>query len=161
MKIELKNGKSASLDAIAALEKNLGRPLSSSVKLFLQTNDGAETEPNRFKIDGKNEGGINEFIPASQIWKERTYIENIPKLAYPIAWAACGDAVLIDEGAGGAVFYWEHEYEDRITKLADDFETFLNQLEPFDISKITLKPGQVKRVWTHPDFDKLVKKYEK
>jgi hypothetical protein len=48
---------------------------------------------------------VNEFIPVSEILRERAYIENIPKRAYPVAWTACGNYVVVDEDRYGAVFF--------------------------------------------------------
>ena len=48
---------------------------------------------------------MNGFIPVSEIQKARACIENIPRRAYPIAWAEGGNYVFIDEGGNGAVFF--------------------------------------------------------
>jgi hypothetical protein len=158
MKIKLRNGKVASRDAISAVEATLGCRLSASFRSFVQQNDGSEPDTNIFKIGDNNECGVNEFIPLDQISKERTYIENIPEKAYPVAWAEGGNYVFIDEARGGAVFFWDHEAPEDITVLAPNFGAFLEILEPFDVKKVTLKPGQVKSVWVDPKFLKRLKK---
>jgi hypothetical protein len=104
---------------------------------------------------------VNEFIPANEILEERNYIENIPDKAYPVALASGGNYVFIDEHKNGAVFFWDHELPEDITELAPSFGAFLDLLEPSDIEKVVLKPGQVKRVWIHPDFLKLIQKEQK
>ena len=158
MKIKLKNGKPAAEETTLALETALDCRLSASFKVFLQAHDGAQPETNIFKIGGKNESGVNRFIPAGEIQKERDRIENIPKKGYPVAWAEGGNYVFIDEGRNGAVFFWDHELPEKIIELAANFGAFLDILEPFDIKTIQLKPGQVKKVWIDPEFLKRLKK---
>jgi len=159
--ISLKNGHKASKVAIAAVELALGCELSPSFKAFVENNDGAEPETNSFKIGDQNDSsGVRAFVPVDQILKERVYLREHPPHAYPIAFDDCGNYVVIDEGERGAIYFWDHELYEPLTRLADGFDEFLALVEPFDISKIQLKPGQAKRVWTHPDFEKLVKKFE-
>ncbi len=79
-------------------------------------------------------------------------------MAYPVAWADGGDFVFIDEGRNGSIFYLNHEVFNDHTKLADNFDAFLDLLEPFDVRSIELKPGQVKKVWVDPEFLKKLKK---
>jgi cell wall assembly regulator SMI1 len=157
MKIKLHGGKPASEQNISALETALGCELSESFKQFLRAHDGAEPETNIFSVDDKNECGVNGFIPSEEVLKERSYIENLPPKALPIAWAEGGNYVFIDEGKNGAVFFWDHETAEA-TALAVTFGDFLNLLEPFDISTVKLKPGQVKKVWIDPEFLKRLKK---
>jgi hypothetical protein len=158
MKIKLKGGKPAPKGAVEKLESALGCPISESFRRFVSENDGLEPETNIFKIGKCNDAGVNQFIPVSDILVERQYIDNIPSQAYPIAWASCGNYVLLDEGKGGKAYFWDHELPDKnIIKLADSFDEFLSMLEPFDISSVELKPGQVKKVWVHPEFLKRIK----
>lgn len=157
MKVKLQDGKIASEQDVLALETRLGCELSDSFRKFLQQDDGAKPETNIFRIDDKNESGVNKFIPAAEILKELGYIENIPPNAFPVAWAEGGNYVFIDEGKNGAVYYWDHEAAEA-TELASTFGDFLNLLQPFDITSVKLKPGQVKRVWIDPEFLKRFKK---
>ena len=162
MKIRLTDGKCASKRAVQKLEAALGCPISESFRRFVSKNDGSEPEKNIFEIGKDNDGGVNQFIPISEIWEERQYIDNIPRQAYPIAWASCGNYVLLDEGKGGRIYFWDHELPDEnIIKLADNFDEFLSMLEPFDINSIELKPGQVKRVWIDPKFLKRISDEQK
>lgn len=158
MKIQLKNGTVASEQAKASLTSRLGCRLSSSFADFISTMDGAEPETNIFKISDSLESGVNRFIPVAEIEQERAQIENIPDKAYPVAWAEGGNYVFINEDKNGAVFFWDHEAPETLTKLADNFGAFLDLLEPFDVKKVKLKPGQVKRAWIDPDFLKRIKK---
>src|SRR4029077_20621276 len=105
MKIKLSKGRPASEEVILALEAALGHRLSGSFRDFLRTHDGAKPEPNSFKISENNESGVNRFIPANEILRERAHIENVPKQGYPVAWLECGDFVFIDEDRNGSVFF--------------------------------------------------------
>ena len=147
MKIRLKDGKSASKKDVKKWEAALGCPLSESFRRFVSENDGSKPQSNRFPVGKDNGAGVDRFIPVSDILEERQYIDDIPNHAYPIAEASCGNYVLLDEGKGGQVYFWDHELpNDNIIKLADNFDEFLSMLEPFDINSIKLMPGQVKEV---------------
>jgi hypothetical protein len=49
------------------------------------------------------------------------------------------------------VYFWDHEI-DRDNLVALSFEEFLMRLQPFDLSDVRLRGGQVKSVWSDPDF---------
>jgi hypothetical protein len=160
MAIKLKNGKPASHGAIEHFEKLLGCKLSDSFLSFIRSHDGAVPEANTFKIGDKNGSGVRQFIPIIEIEKERSYIENISSMAYPIATDDSGNFILIDESRGGAVYFWDHEMPLEMIQLASNFSEFLDSLAPFDINTVQLKPGQVKRVWIDPEFLKKLKSGE-
>jgi hypothetical protein len=152
VKIKLTNGRDAAQDDIAALQRIVGRPLSPDVLEFVSGGDGAEPETNIFKIGDKNESGVNGFIPVKKIAEEIQTINDLPNGSYPIAWAEGGNYIIVNEMEAGAVFFWEHEKIDCMVRLASNFRSFLDMLEPFDVSSIKLKPGQVKKAWIDPDF---------
>jgi hypothetical protein len=156
MKVKLQGGKAASEKSILALETGLGCKLSDSFRVFVRVHDGAKPETNIFKINDKNECGVNRFIPADEILKERSNIENIPPKAFPVALAEGGNYVFVDEANRGAVYFWDHETTE-ITELAPTFEGFLDILRPFDVATVKLKPGQIKKAWIDPDFLKRLK----
>jgi hypothetical protein len=155
--VKLQGGKAASEQNILALEEGLGCKLSDSFRKFLQAHDGAKPETNIFKINDKNECGVNRFIPSERVLRERSYIENIPPKAFPVAWAEGGNYVFIDEDKNGAVYFWDHETAEAIP-LAFTFGDFLNLIKPFDLTSVKLKPGQVKKVWVDPELVKRLKK---
>lgn len=157
MKIKLNDGSPASTEAILRFEASFGRSISNSFKSFVATNDGAIPEGNCFKVGTANESTIDQFIPLAKIEQQKSYIENLPEGAYPIAWAAGGNFIIIDEARGGSVCYWDHEIPEQITEVASDFSTFMDRLEPFDTAAVELKPRQVKRVWVDPEFLKRIK----
>ena len=67
--------------------------------------------------------------------------------ALPVEWKS----IFVDEDKNGIVCFGDHETTE-ITTLAVTFGDFLELLQPFDISSVKLKPGQVKRVWVDPEF---------
>ena len=150
MNIKMTKGGSASQSEIAVLEERIGVPLPGEFRSFLADNDGAEPETNIFRINEQNESGVNRFIPARDILRERERIENIPPQAIPIAWAEGGNFVIFDIGSG-EVQFWDHETAD-LTRIAESFEGFLSTLQPFNPDDVELKPGQVKTAWVDPDF---------
>ncbi|MES2995957.1 MAG: SMI1/KNR4 family protein [Verrucomicrobiota bacterium] len=152
MKIKLIKGRPESKDNIASFEAELGRSVPIDFSEFVQTNDGAELETNIFDIGDGNESGVNGFIPISQIHNEMRNIENLPPHAFPVAWAEGGNYVLIKQGMNSGVYFWDHERPESMTRLAENFSSFLGVLKPFDISSINLKPGQVMKAWIDPDF---------
>jgi len=152
MKVKLTKGRAASLREIATLQEEVGFSIPPEFLEFIAVNDGAEPETNIFKIGNSNESGVNRFIPISEIPKEISRVENLPNAVLPVAWAEGGNYVLIDQSQNGAIFFWDHELPDDTARLADNFRSFLDLLEPFDVSTIKLKPGQVRKAWIDPDF---------
>ena len=152
MKIKLSEGLAARSTDIELIEKKIGIRFNHDYLEFIRNNDGAKPESNIFSVLDKNESGINRFIPVNEIINQMPLIETLPPRAFPVAWAEGGNYVVVDQDSNGAVYFWDHEQPDSMVKLADSFFSFLDALEPFDISEITLRPGQVKKVWIDPDF---------
>ena len=156
MKLKLTKGNTASQNDIAALQQKIGPLLVPDFLEFVAENDGAEPETNIFKIGTANESGVNGFIPVREIVSEMPHIENLPGRSFPVAYAEGGNYVFVNQADDGAVFFWDHEQPGNLVKLANSFRSFLELLEPFDVSSIKLKPGQVSKAWIDPDFLKEV-----
>lgn len=156
MKVKLTKGSAASQRDIALLQQKLGEPLPSEFVEFIARHDGAEPETNIFRCGTANESGVNGFIPVKEIASEMQRIENLPSRSFPVAWAEGGNYVYIDQAENGAVFFWDHERPDCSAKLSSSFQSFLELLEPFDLSSVKLKPGQLKRIWIDSDFLKEI-----
>lgn len=153
MKVALKGGRQAAESDISALEAVIGQPLNGQFRSFIAAHNGAVPEENSFPVDDvAHMGGVNEFIAVEDIISKRIYLDDIAPRAYPVAVSAGGNYVILDEDQGGAVFFWDHEVEGGVSKLADSFGAFLDMIEPFDASAIKLDRGQVKRAWIDPDF---------
>lgn len=153
MKVNLRNQKKASLSSIQTLEKLIGEPLDDKFAKFVLESDGAKPESNSFTVDGvEHMGGIDEFIPVKDIPKIRQHLDNLPKNAYPIALCSGGDLVVLDQERLASIYYWDHEVEEGLVKIAEDFDGFLDMIQPFDEASIQLQPSQVKSVWVDPDL---------
>ena len=161
MKIAFHHGKPATKEAIVALEQAIEHDISPTFLRFVEENDGAKPESNVFKVGEDNGCGVNEFIPVSQIPEEIKIIEDLPRHVYPVAWAECGNYVIIDEGREGAVFFYDHEILDGLTMLASNFEEFLMKLDPFDPKSVELRPEDIISVWISPEFQKIKDKMKK
>jgi hypothetical protein len=157
MNISIPKTNEASATSIAELEKLFGANLPKSYLLFIKEHDGARPAPNVFKVGNDNNAGVDEFISAHEVIRIRNLVDGFPSHALPVARASGGNFVYLDPSSG-VVYFWDHEIEDADIKLADSFDEFLTKLQPFDVSQIKLKPGQVKSAWINPDFLKKFKK---
>ncbi|QDU02114.1 SMI1 / KNR4 family protein [Gimesia chilikensis] len=151
MVIKIAKTRAASANDLFVLEKTLGVKLPDSFRVFLKEYDGAEPESNLFEIDETNNSGVNEFIPAQLILKERALIENLSPQAFPFAFAEGGNYVILDLNGRETVLFWDHETAELI-HLSDSFEKFLSDLQPFSLDDVQLEPGDVGEVWIDPDF---------
>jgi hypothetical protein len=150
MTVSMRRGEPASEDSIRRLEDRLGFRMSNQFRQFVKHNDGAEPASNMFRV-GDNENGVTNFVRVSDIFRQKILIGELPKYAYPVADCECGDCVVIDEWNGGAVYFWAHEFRDPIVKIADDFNSFLSMLEPFDTSSVKVNPEDV--LYVSPDTE--------
>jgi hypothetical protein len=158
MKINLNGGGEASPEDIAALEKIIGVPLDNEFLEFVKTHDGAEPDDNCFVINAEEgEDGIRSFIAVKDIPAEMEHMELRPG-AYPVAYDSFGNYLVIDGGKSGAVYFWDHEEEEKLIKIASGFGNLLNKLKPDDISEKSI-PHKVISVWHNPDADKILAKY--
>lgn len=158
MRIRLLNGAKASEDEILLLESGIGCPLSPSFRRFVLEYDGAQPESNAFPLPSGGSSTVRWFIPVKEILTERTHLNDLPPTAYPVCPDENGNYVFIDEEQDGLVLFWDHEVEHGWEKLAANFDAFLDLLEPFDSSMVTVDPGDIIRVWIKPGFlDKLKK----
>jgi hypothetical protein len=152
MKIRLANGGTASPDDLAALQKMMRRPLPDDYLAFVEHHDGARPESNIFDVGPDDQSGVHEFIPVREIPRAMSHVEDLPSDSFPFAWDACGNCLFVDLGAGGTIFFWDHEVPDGIIKVADGFQQFVDGLQPFDPATVPLDPGRVVEAWIDPDF---------
>ena len=73
-----------------------------------------------------------------------------------MAWDTNGNYVVLDQRAGGGVFFRVHELPRESFKLANNFGEFLEVLEPF--ADLPDSEAEVISVWVDPEF---LKKYGK
>jgi hypothetical protein len=103
----------------------------------------ALVERNEFKCgDAKYE--LRSLLPIDA-WRSGAEIDH-PEFRI-FGGDSCGNQFLI--GPDGSVAFWDHE-TDEVMSLSPKMELFLAAL--VSPTPVTLKPGQVKRVWIDPAF---------
>jgi hypothetical protein len=148
MAISLPRTGAASGASLAALAEKYG-DLPSEYVDFLSAHDGVKPPSN--VLEGTDYAvAVSNFLPASEIIDRANSIEGLSSHLLPFAEDDVGNFVCIGR-ADHRVYFWDHEVDsDKV--VAKNFGEFLEKLEPFDLSSVKLKPGQVKRVWVNPDF---------
>jgi hypothetical protein len=148
MAISLPRTGGASDASLAALTEKYG-DLPPEYVEFVAIHDGAKPPSN--VLEGTNYGvGVSSFLPASEIINRATSVEGLSRNLLPFGEDDSGNFVCIGSD-DHRVYFWDHEIDNDIV-VAENFDEFLRRLEPFDLSSVKLKPGQVKRVWVNPDF---------
>jgi len=156
MAIKISKRSSAPTTAIRSLEKFLGTKLPKSYRTFVKTHDGAEPESNTFPIGDTNSSGVRRFIAVGEILSARkTLADEVSSLAFPIAYDECGNYVVLDMEADGAILFWDHETGDTTT-VAGSFDEFLSILRPFNIDDVELDPDDVEDAWISPKLRALI-----
>jgi cell wall assembly regulator SMI1 len=136
----------ASEESIQRLERQIGRPLPSGYRDFLRQHDGGPLDLNDKAVN--EVFGLGDDVPdfASMWQKLETYRERVPDWLLLVANDSFGNLFTIslrpqDEGS---VWFWDHEKEadedeppteDNIRQVAPDWPTFLNSLQPVDLSQ--------------------------
>lgn len=151
MKVKLSGFLPTSKEDIKSLENALGRKLSAGYIDFLLSYNGAKPATNIFYVSEDTDCGVNRFIPCKDVVKELKHIDYISEDIIPIAWAECGNYVLLNL-SNGKIFFWDHEIPAKQIELALGILEFLEKLKPFDINSVELKEGQVNSVWIDKDF---------
>lgn len=135
---------------IELAEKRLGCQLPTAWRVFARQHDGAVPQDNVFQT-ANNESGVRCFVPLLEAASPRQEIDGFPGQGVPIAEDGCGNYVWGDP-VTGAIFFWDHEIDEPPSPIAPDLGSFLSTLQPFDPASVKLAPGQVLKVWVHPDF---------
>ncbi len=156
--IRMEHARPVSRRDLDTFERVMRANLPDQYREVLLSYNGAKPEANIFVIPGtSNESGVNEFIPLDEIAAEGKRVDGVARRFIPVAWAEGGNYICIDLDAGGEVFFWDHERPSGPLKMADDWSAFVNMLQRFDVTSVTLKPGQVKSARIDPDFLKSLK----
>lgn len=150
MTIQMENYEGASADEIRKVEHDLEVSFPVDYREFLLKCDGATPEENVFKNDVNV--SVDRFISVSELGERAAGVEGLPQDALPIAEAPSGNFIYLRR-SDFSVWYWDHEIESGDKALAASFDAFMQNLVPFDINTIQLKPGQVESVWVDPDFE--------
>ncbi|MBD8469446.1 SMI1/KNR4 family protein [Sphingomonas sp. CFBP 8765] len=135
---------------LEALEQSVGVALPNSYVEFTRHHDGAVPEDNSLGTQD-NEVGVARFIPVGEAVKAASGIEGFPANVILLAEDGCGNHFYVDPGSG-AVHFWDHELEGPDERVADSALAFVDRLNPFDISRVKLAPGQDQGGWVDPSF---------
>ncbi len=157
MRVALSGGSSARRNDVVELEEFLGVPLPAGFASFIVHWDGATPEANIFPVGTDNQAGVVRFIPIAEIAKEKLEMGIEDAGVFPVAWAECGNAIVVSSDSG-EVFFWDHELVTPLIRIAKDFSAFLESLEPFPMEAVKLEPGQVIRAWIDPEFLRKLKR---
>ncbi len=152
MTIKLMDGRHLDQSSIDHLGLEVGSPLPESYRRFLQYYDGAQPESNLFDGDQSIDCSVTRFIPARKIADEVLRIEGLNRSLIPIANTEGGNYVVIDVTRNSEIYFWEHEICECVRRLALDFSEFIGRLQPFNPTKVLLRPEQVLDTWIDPDF---------
>ena len=159
MTIAFKRSRPITATDIASFEQAAGIELPGQYRDFLLQYNAAKPETNIFAIPGgSNQSGVNEFIPLEKILVESKNVDGVDCRFIAVGWTEGGNYICIDLDSVGEVFFWDHEQPSDRLRLARSWNEFLQMLQPFDVSKIELKPGQVKKAWVDSEFLKNLKK---
>lgn len=151
MKVKLSDASPASISEIREFEVNFGRQISSQFKSFLLMHNGSVPEQNVIMLDGEPEIDVERFLLLSEILFDKHSIEGtFPRFSYPIAYDAFGNYYIIDESRLSSVYIWWHE-EDQLQFLADDFDSFLELMQPDDFD-VEIDWENTGPVWVDHDF---------
>ncbi|BEV00641.1 SMI1/KNR4 family protein [Novosphingobium olei] len=150
MTIHIPKMPSPSAAALSDLESWLGQQLPATYVEFVRNHDGAEPQENSL-VTNENEVALSRFISVNEAAKLAEQIDGFPVGVIAFAEDSCGNYFYV-EPRSGSVRFWDHEVESEDEVVASDVSGLIAKLTPFDMTKVKLTPGQVKRVWVDPSF---------
>jgi hypothetical protein len=134
---------------LARLEKAIGGKLPKPFVRFLRSHNGGRPDGNVIEITGGQSDGVSEFLTAAEVAKQKSKLsDRLPEHWWPIAETGTGNYFLLHDRTG-AVAFFDHETEIE-TKVAPDFDGFLNALRPFSPKDVEGDPDA--EVWVDPNF---------
>ncbi|WP_165822340.1 SMI1/KNR4 family protein [Paenibacillus montanisoli] len=172
--IEIHNQTKTSKESIEAFQNKYRLKLPADYSMFLLDTNGGDPEPNFLEMDKKSEldmifTSIDSFFGFGLGYDDmfnqfEIHREALPHDSLPICRAAGGNLIVLSLSAEhyGEIFFWDHEIapEDRaeindLQFIADSFSEFLDRMQP-DTDEADLSGYEIKEVWIHPDFHKLI-----
>lgn len=136
----------ASEELIQRLERQAGQPLPPGYREFLRQHDGGPLDVNDKAVD--EIFGLGDDVPDfANMWQQlETYRDRVPPWLLPVASDSFGNlfALSLRPEDYGSVWFWDHEKEadedeppaeDNIRRVAPDWPTFLDALNPVDLSQ--------------------------
>lgn len=150
MTIHIPKMPSPSAAALSDLESWLGQQLPAAYVDFVREHDGAEPQQNSI-VTSENEVAVARFVSVREAAKLAEQTDGFPVGFIPLAEDDCGNYFYVDP-LSGVVRFWDHEIEGGDEVVASDVSVFIAKLNPCELAKVKLAPGQVKRVWVDPSF---------
>lgn len=166
-----KPGPAIRVATVEAFEQTIGHPLPADYRTFLIESNGGV--PVQDHIPSNADVGIDAFFSLDSNDPDygmaphlAVYADRYPATMLPIASSVGSNLILIDVAGDdiGSVWFWDHEAEadegepprtDNITKLADDFDSFLDQLtkdvDP-EFEALYRRALETATGWEDPDF---------
>ena len=151
-------GEPVSDSDLKAFERAHGVELPPEYRSFLSANDGAEPEVNELSAPGVEPGdvGVDSFLSRAEVGETLEILgDRLAPGLLPVAEAAAGNLILVDVGYDrpGRVYFWDHELEDDgpISLLVEDFDAFLEALQPDD-DPLPADATEGAEVWMDPAF---------
>jgi len=153
MKVELNPENTVTVGDIDGLEQALDLTFPESFRAFLMTYGNAEPEENGFDIGDTNSSEVRRFLTPKEIEETLATIDyDFSPGQIPIAEDSCGNFVIVDLAAGERVYFWDHEIDPPLRRLADSVADFLESLEPIDPDSDEFDPSRVRSARINPDF---------
>lgn len=127
-------------EAVDRLEQRIGRALPPSYRNHLLQHDGGRMDNNNRYLHTVFSVGAVKPI-ASIFSRLDTFAGRVPDWLLPVARDEGGNlfALSLRDTDYGSVWFWDHEYEayegeepteDNITRVSEDWETFMQSLNP-------------------------------
>lgn len=126
-------------EKVADFERKIEIQLPTDYREFLLTHNGGKPEPDSFNIGNNDTSSVRSFYglhsdPYSNLAEHLDiYKGRISGNVIPITGDPCGNQVCLGVKGKhrGKVYFWDHELEGArhaLTRIADDFNKFLNSL---------------------------------
>jgi hypothetical protein len=141
--------------SISALLNAFPKLAQTHIIDFLRNHNGAVPPDNIVRLSDGRETSVRRFISVENMASVHCDVDEFPEHVVPIGFDDGGNYFYALEN--GAIWFWDHEVQDGEIKIADSFQDFLNMLEPFDQTKISVNNDDIEIVsldknWK-PEFD--------
>ncbi|AZV39642.1 SMI1/KNR4 family protein [Komagataeibacter xylinus] len=141
---------------IASVEKRIGASFDPAYREFIAHHNGARPDYNTCTVAPDNSCGIDQFLDIADIAGRMLLLADdvVSALFFPFAEGESSNCFMMRKDGTPGVWFYDHEMMgmEALTPVAPSLNAFLPMLLPRDTIAATLKPGQVKSVWSDPDF---------
>jgi hypothetical protein len=150
MTLNLELSGAASAEAVSLLTTQFGK-LPGAYTAFLSKFDGLVPQDNAIAGTGHNDVGmtVRSFLLASAIPALASGVEALPQNCLPFAEDNSGNLFCIQPDH--SITFWDHE-TGLLLPVAENFDDFLERLEPFDATTIEIDRSRIISAWIDPAF---------